>query len=127
MNRLIDVILVLAVIFGAVWTFQIKHDAELTARELAQINRQISDQRNKIALLKADWEILTGPARLERVAGIFAGRLDLVPLEPSQIISLDELPPLRAEPDFDSEETTASVEPQAQDSIKALLNRLEQR
>lgn len=127
MNRLIDIVLVLAVILGAIWTFQIKHQAEVTARELASVNRQIDSQRHKIALLKADWEILTGPARLDRVAGIFAGRLDLVPLDPSQIVSLDELPPLRPVPPVGEAETTASVETPGQGGIEALLNRLEQR
>ena len=98
MIRLRELVLILVVVAGAVWTFQIKHDAEESARQLSQLNRDIAEAANKIVLLEADWEILTGPARLQGVATAFEAQLGLKPLTPSQIVTLEELPPIRQAP-----------------------------
>ena len=45
-----------------------------------------------IAAMKADWSLLTQPARLQRLVEAYSGELGLVPLEPTQIGTLAELP-----------------------------------
>lgn len=99
MIRLTDAILVLAVIVGAFWTFQIKHEAEQSAKRLADLRQQIDAQENKIILLQADRAILTGPGRLEVIADTFKEELGLADMLSTQIVKLSELPPLRPKED----------------------------
>jgi hypothetical protein len=42
--------------------------------------------------LKADWSLLTQPARLQRLAETFATQLKLQPVDPHQIVELKDLP-----------------------------------
>lgn len=95
MARITDILLIIAVIVGALWTYQIKHRSELSAREIASLRKNITAQNNKITLLQADWAIMTSPNRLEDVAKNHAEELGLARLEPSQIVNLRELPPVR--------------------------------
>lgn len=90
---------------GAVWTYQIKHEAELSAKHINNLNAQVAAQNRKISLLEADWAIGISPARLERIAAQFAPQLQLIPMSSSQIVDRAELPGLRV----DREETDEEV------------------
>ena len=98
MIRISDGLLIIAVVVGAVWTYQIKHEAEVSAREVAKLRSEIAAQENKIVLLEADWAILTSPGRLEKVARDFGDELKLQRIQSSQIATFAELPPLRERP-----------------------------
>ena len=98
MIRIVDAVLVAAVLGGAVWTFQIKHSAEQSAKKIALLTRQIEAEDRKITLLRADWAIMTSPERLEKVARTFENELGLNEMRSDQIATLDELPPLRPNP-----------------------------
>lgn len=45
-----------------------------------------------MVLLKADWSLLTQPSRLQQLSQTYQAELGLVPLQPRQIVGLDELP-----------------------------------
>lgn len=90
-----DIVLTGLMIAAAVWTFQIKHEAELSSDKVASLLHQIDREKDKIDLLEADWAVLTQPKHLQNVAGKFAGELRLQQLEVDQIITLDDLPPMR--------------------------------
>ena len=90
-----DVVLTGLMIAAAIWTFQIKHEAELSSDKVAKLLHQIEREKDKIDLLEADWAVLTQPKHLQSVAGTFAGELRLQQLEVDQIITLDDLPPMR--------------------------------
>jgi len=95
MIRITDALLIVAAIAGAAWTYQIKHEAELSGRRLAELRSDIAAQENKITLLQAGWAIMTSPSRLEKIASNYLDDLELDQLKSTQIISLDELPPIR--------------------------------
>ncbi len=97
MIRITDSVLMAMAAAGAIYTFQIKHEAELAAKQLDTLQAQISAQDRKIALLEADWALETAPARLERIASQFNEQLQLQPMESTQIIDISELPGLRVE------------------------------
>lgn len=105
--RLTDIFLVAVAIAGAVWTYQIKHEAELSAKRIASVKAQIAAQNRKIVLLEADWAIETSPERLEGVAKRFEEQLGLRPMKSSQIVSRYELPQLREAPSEEEGETWA--------------------
>ncbi len=92
MIRPLDLILVGAMIASAVWTFQIKHEAELASEKVAGLQKKITLEKERINLLRADWALLTQPARLQELAKKFSDDLKLENLQPGQIVQLDELP-----------------------------------
>ena len=110
MIRITDAVLLAVAVAGAVYTFQIKHEAELSAKELATLEAQIAAQQRKISLLEAYWALETGPARLESIAAKFSDQLMVRPIESSQIIELWELPEIRPEPEPEIDERQAGEE-----------------
>ena len=107
MIRITDAVLLGIAVAGAIYTFQIKHEAELAAKQLATLKAQIAAQQRKISLLEADWALETGPARLAAIALQFSDQLKMRPLESSQIINLSELPEFRPAPEPDVDERQA--------------------
>lgn len=124
MIRIVDTILVAAAIGGAMWTYQIKHEAELSAKRIASVRSQIIAQDRKIALLEADWAIATDPSRLEKLAETFEAELSLRPIESSQIVSESELPAFRVDRDGEDDEIFAGEKDQiTTGGIGALIKR----
>lgn len=124
MNRYLDGVLVLVAVAGAVWTYQIKHETESSARRIKSLKVQIAAQNRKIDLLEADWAIETGPARLESLATRFADQLGLQHMQSSQIATIEELPEIRQQPTSEETETFAdNNDGTVTGSIGDLLNR----
>ena len=92
MWRIINLALVTVVIAGAAITFNIKHRAELAEEEVAKLQRQIRLERETLDLLKADWAYLNNAQRLQAIVSAFEEELGLVPVDATQLITLDELP-----------------------------------
>ncbi len=107
MIRIIDMFLLVAAVVGAIYTFQIKHEAERAAKKIATLHAQIAAQDRKIDLLEADWALETRPSRLEDIASRYAEQLMLKPLESTQVIDISELPALRPEPEPEVDERQA--------------------
>ncbi|MEO0548045.1 MAG: hypothetical protein AAF035_14005 [Pseudomonadota bacterium] len=99
MKRMLDLALLAAVLVGAIWTYQIKHEAEMLSKKRSSLKAQIAAQERKILLLQADWAIETAPGRLEVLAKRYADQLGLAPLESTQISTVEELPAMRQERD----------------------------
>ncbi|HLI21417.1 MAG TPA: hypothetical protein VKV32_09895 [Stellaceae bacterium] len=72
--------------------FQVKYEVMQQEQTLASINRQITDDREQIQVLDAEWSYLTRPNRIEQLAGRF---LKLSGMSAAQIVSLGDVP-LRA-------------------------------
>src|SRR5687767_800764 len=79
-------------ILAAAVTYKIKHDAENQMTQVTRLERMITDERDTIDLLKADWSLLTQPNRLQKLVETFQGQLDLQQVEAQQIININELP-----------------------------------
>lgn len=107
MIRVLDAVLLTAAIAGAIYTFQIKHEAELSAKRVATLKAQIAAQDRKIALLQADWALETAPGRLEKIARRYSDQLMLRAMESTQIIEMHELPDLRPPPSLEVDERLA--------------------
>ncbi len=75
-----------AVIFA---TFIMKNRVQDLEKELAGINRTISEDIKTIHILKAEWSHLNNPERLRNLAGRHS---DLSPVKAEQIISYASLP-----------------------------------
>lgn len=67
--------------------FKIKYDTRSLQLEMVQLRQQISVERQQVAVLKAEWSILTTPKRIDKIAR----QIGLIPLAPEQIISFRDL------------------------------------
>ena len=102
MLRTLDIILIVIMTGVAAVTYTIKHQAELKLEEVRKLDAAIKLERETIDLLKADWALLTQPARLQKLITLDQDELQLVPTESTQLAQPSELPMLRADlPVFD--------------------------
>ncbi|SDD95370.1 cell division protein FtsL [Rhodospira trueperi] len=84
-------VLALAVATGL---FLLKYEVQALETELAEIQRTNERHREAIHVLRADWSYMNQPGRLE---GLVTRHLDLVPVVPGRVATLDALPYRRDE------------------------------
>jgi len=93
MFRISDMVLIAVMVAAAAFTYITKHDAEAELSKLRKLEAAIRFEEESIDVLKADWSLLTQPARLQKLAETYRDELHLVPVEAHQIGELTELPP----------------------------------
>lgn len=69
--------------------FQVKYEVMQQEQTLASLNKQITDGREQIRVLNAEWSYLTRPARIEDLSARF---LHLNGMSSSQILPLSAVP-----------------------------------
>ncbi|MEX0851929.1 MAG: hypothetical protein WD036_01395 [Bauldia sp.] len=92
MGRVFNVALLSIMIVGAIVTYQMKHQAEMAAAEVARLEAETAEEKNRIALLKAEWSMLTQPGRIQSVVEKYADYFELQPFSPDQIGTIAEIP-----------------------------------
>ncbi len=88
--RLLNILVIAALIAAASYVYKIKFDSTLQAERVAKLHGQIRKERNAIAALRAEWAKLETPARIQ---GLAERHLKLAPNKPTQFDTLDHLPP----------------------------------
>jgi hypothetical protein len=91
-RRILNFLLVAAMIVGAGVTYSMKRKAEIAAAEVARIQAEVAKEKDRLALLKAEWSMLTQPGRLQGVVEKYADYFELAPFAPDQIAAIDEIP-----------------------------------
>jgi hypothetical protein len=69
--------------------FQMKYEVMQQEDRLARLDREIASDREAVRVLNAEWNYLSQPARLDELAKRY---LDLVPIGPKQLGSIDAIP-----------------------------------
>ncbi len=87
--RILNLIVIGALVLAAAYVYRIKFDATVQAERLAKLRGEVRRDRDKIAALRAEWGQLDNPARIEALAKRF---LKLKPVVPTQFDPLDHLP-----------------------------------
>ncbi len=87
--RILNLVVIAALILAAAYVYRIKFDSTVQAERLAKIRSQVRRERDTIAALRAQWGELDNPARIEELAKRF---LPLKPIAPKQFDKLDNLP-----------------------------------
>ena len=91
--RVLNLFVIGVLVLAAAYVYRIKFDATVQAERLAKLRGELRHERDTIAALRAEWEQLDSPARIETLAKRF---LLLRPIAPTQFDALDRLRP--AEP-----------------------------
>lgn len=117
--RLLNILVIGALIVAASYVYKIKFDSTLQAERVAKVRGELRNERNAIAVLRAEWAKLDAPSRIQ---GLADRHLSLRRIEPTQFDSLDRLPdrPLPSAPNADPigamlapSEMTGSIPPPA--------------
>jgi hypothetical protein len=87
--RLLNFVVIGALVLAAAYVYRIKFDATLQAERLAKIRGEVRHERDAIAALRAQWGQLDNPARIEVLAKRY---LQLKTIAPTQFDALDHLP-----------------------------------
>ena len=110
--RVLNLIVIGALILAAAYVYRIKFDSTVQAERLAKIRGEVRRARDAVAALRAEWSELDNPARIE---GLAKRHLQLKPITPTQFDTLDHLP----------ERQPQIVEPDSTDPIGAVIETLE--
>ncbi|MEY4092739.1 MAG: hypothetical protein RLZZ496_1921 [Pseudomonadota bacterium] len=93
MPRIFHALAIALLIGSAVYVYKIKYDTMGLRSEVVRLEKQIAHERDLIALLKAEWQKLNSPERIQMLSD---GHLDLVPLMASQIVRWQDVPERQA-------------------------------
>jgi cell division protein FtsL len=113
--RVINGILVAALLCAAFWLYQLEYQARVAEDQIRGLKRQIQSEYEAIRLLRAEWAHLSRPQRIEELA---RKHLPLAPLKAQQIVSAKDL--VKAIPEYDR-----FRKPEEGDPIASLLEGLE--
>jgi cell division protein FtsL len=94
MLRFVNICLVLGLVALAYVIYQVKYEARGLDAEIASIGKKIDEERDAIAVLRAEWSLLNRPERIERLAQKY---LKLAPAKPLQLVTIDTV----SDRDFD--------------------------
>jgi len=108
MNRYLPVVIVILMIAGAAFTYDTKHKAEQAADTVVSLRAQVEQQKTALRLLKAEWSVLTQPARLQALVEKYKAQLGLQTADVNQFVTIDQVP-MRGIDTGPSKETTAGI------------------
>jgi len=87
--KLLHIIAIGALVSSALYAYSIKYETTLQAEQLQKLKSKAQREREAIAVLKAEWQFLNRPERLQALAD---KHLDLQPLQTTQIVRLSDIP-----------------------------------
>ena len=88
--RLLNLLVIAALILAASFVYKIKFDSTLQAERVGKLASELRRERNAIATLRAEWARLDTPGRIQGLASRHLAVLR--PIVPTQFDSLDRLP-----------------------------------
>ena len=108
MMRLLHLVVIAALVASAAYVYKIKFDSTVRAERVARLRAEIKRERDAVAALRAQWEALDSPARIQALT---ERHLTLKPLDANQVDELDRLP----------ERPRSAGPPDAPDPIAAII------
>jgi hypothetical protein len=110
--RIIHLLVIGVLVFAAAYVYRIKMESTERTERVLRLRAEIREQRDAIAVLRAEWTRLDAPLRLQ---GLVERHLALKPLNATQYDSFKNLP----------ERPPSLVKPGEPDPIGAMLQTIE--
>jgi hypothetical protein len=110
--RIIHLLVIGMLVFAAAYVYRIKMESTERTERVLRLRAEIREQRDAIAVLRAEWTKLDAPLRLQ---GLVERHLTLKPLAATQYDSFKNLP----------ERPPSLVKPGESDPIGAMLQTIE--
>jgi cell division protein FtsL len=95
MMRLLHLVVIAALVASAAYVYKIKFDSTLRAERVARLRQEIKREHNATAALRAQWETLDSPARIQALT---ERHLAIKPIDATQVDTLNHLPERPAPP-----------------------------
>jgi cell division protein FtsL len=90
MLRLLNIIAVLALVGSAVYAYSIKYQTSYRAEQITKTKIEIRQERDAIAVLRAEWAYMTRPERIQQLADAYLSGMKR--LDATQIVTAQSLP-----------------------------------
>jgi hypothetical protein len=87
--RLLDVLVIAALVLAAAYVYRVKFQSTLQAERVAKLRIQVQRERDAVAALRAQWAKLDSPRRIQ---GLAERHLMLKAILPTQFGRFDQLP-----------------------------------
>ena len=87
--RILHLLVIGVLVFAAAYVYRIKMDSTARTERVLRLHAEIREERDAIAVLRAEWTRLDAPLRLQ---GLAERHLPLKPLNANQYDSLKNLP-----------------------------------
>jgi hypothetical protein len=110
--RIIHLLVIGVLVFAAAYVYRIKMESTERTERVLRLRAQIREERDAIAVLRAEWTKLDAPLRLQ---GLVERHVTLKPLNATQYDSFKNLP----------ERPPSLVRPGESDPIGAMLETIE--
>ena len=91
--RIIHFLVVGMLIFAAAYVYRIKMESTSRVERVQRLNAEIREQRDAIAVLRAEWAKLDAPLRLQGLAERHLGLKPITGQQYDQLKNLPERPP----------------------------------
>lgn len=101
MRGFLTILAALAVIALGYWAYYQNIQTQQAIRAVERLQRDIVEERERLAVLRAEWAYLNRPDRLRELVDLNFERLNLLPMTPGQFAVMDEViwrPEPRPEP-----------------------------
>ncbi|MCP8937173.1 hypothetical protein NK718_01465 [Alsobacter sp. SYSU M60028] len=89
MGRFLHLAAILALIGSALFAYRIKYDTISLGEEVVKLNHQIAREKTAIAVLRAEWQLVGRPDRIQALADKHS---DLVPASINQLVRWQDVP-----------------------------------
>jgi hypothetical protein len=106
--RLLNILVICALVLAAALVYKIKFDSTLQAARVAKLHNQLRHEREAIAVLRAEWARLDTPGRIQ---GLADRHLALQPIKPTQLDNFSDLPARPLPPAPGSDPISAMLAP----------------
>lgn len=80
-----------AVMALAFWAYSENYETQQAVREANSLRAQISTERERLAILRAEWAYLNRPERLRDLADLNFAELELLPLMPHHFAAVEQI------------------------------------
>ena len=89
MIKLLHVVAIGALVSSALYAYTIKYETTLEVEQLQKLRAKTQRERDAIAVLKAEWQFLNRPDRVQMLA---ERHLDLQPFVVAQVVKPSDIP-----------------------------------
>jgi len=91
--RIVHFLVVGMLVFAAAYVYRIKMESTSRVERVQRLNAEIREERNAIAVLRAEWAKLDAPLRLQGLAERHLGLKPVTAQQYEQLKNLPERPP----------------------------------
>lgn len=80
------------VVLAASWTYTANYQVQDAEERVSALQRQITRERSRIAVMEAEWAYLNRPVRLRALVETYHPELQLITVDATRYMAINDLP-----------------------------------